>query len=672
MFKREPIEKKEQKIDEIKNKYRENSSINETKNEEKNKISHMHHQKWNAKIDITKWHHKEIKQWWKRPTSKKPWIQAKKWGFKLWGEYIIKSKMRWQRMFPFTKPADALKLNWPEIEKNPAWKTPRDTLRILCFWGLEQVWINCMWFEYNDEILVVDMWLQFPNQYDHGINFRVPDLSYLNGKKVVWIAITHGHIDHIWAIPSLISLFPKGTPIFATPMAFELIKMKQKPYGFAPSLHLYSREKAVNIWSHFNALPFVVDHSIPDSIGLMITTPAWRLVHTWDWKFDNNPPEFRPSTNYKTLESIWKMWVKMLLSDSTNANMDWLSISEKEIITPLEQIFEKANWRIITATFASLIDRIALIIKISEKMWRKVVLLWKWMNDYMAIAKKLWYVMHNPETIISMDEAKDYPDDKLTICCTWAQWERYAALMRLATWESKDTELKSWDTVVFSSSVIPWNERWVQELFWFCKEKWAKIFHYRSTNIHAWGHARKEDVKKMIDLIKPEYFMPIYGERYLLFENADVARDMWYSEDKIIIWENGLVIDFKKESKVEKAGHIPARYTTVDGNMVWMTTQRETMQRFQMQNSGAVFITLIKSWDKLSIKMSTLGLPSFERHLQDLKKKILENIQINIKANKNILADQFKASKFLRRKIEWVIFSEIGKEPIVELHIIAK
>jgi ribonuclease J len=164
-----------------------------------------------------------------------------------------------------------------------------------------------------------------------------------------------------------------------------------------------------------------------------MNTPAGRIVHTGDWKFDNNPPEFRPSTNYKTLESFGKMGVKLLLSDSTNAFMTGSSISEKEIVTPLEEIFEGAKGRVITATFSSIIDRIALIISISEKMGRKVVLIGKGMNDYMTIAKKLGYVRHKPDTLITMDEANELPDDMVTVCCTGAQGERYAALMRIAT-----------------------------------------------------------------------------------------------------------------------------------------------------------------------------------------------------------------------------------------------
>jgi len=467
----------------------------------------------------------------------------------LWDPYIYWKKRKWLKSFPFVKPRDAFNDVYNKIDKKKFNPLEKDDLRILCFWWFEQVWMNCIWFEYRDEILIVDMWLQFPDMYSRWINFRIPDLNYLKSKKIVGIAITHWHIDHIWAIPYIAKVIWENVPIFATPMAYELIKMKQEDFNYKPKMQLYERDKRVSIWKYFSTIPFVVDHSIPDSVWLYIKTPIWNIVHTWDWKFDKTPPAHRPSVCYKTLESFWNVWVKMLLSDSTNAMLEWFSMSEKEVIEPLSEIFAKAKWRIITATFASLTDRIVLMIKISHKLWRKVVLLWKWMNDYMTIAKKLWYTQYPEDVIISMEQADKLPPNKVTICCTWAQWERYAALMRMATWESKDTSLMRSDTVVFSSSVIPWNERSVQELFWLCKEQGVDIHHYKWSQIHAWWHAKKEDIKHMLDLIRPEYFMPIYGEKIMIHENAEVAKNAWYKEDKIIIANNWECIDINKDIK---------------------------------------------------------------------------------------------------------------------------
>lgn len=580
--------------------------------------------------------------------------------------FVYRKRMKNPKKFPFVKPQDAFFKTYP-FARNKAQKTRKGVVRVLAFGWLEQVWINCMWFEYNNQVLIVDMGLQFPDAYSNWISFRVPDLSYLKNKKVVWIAITHGHIDHIWGIPHLIRQFGKWVPIFATPMAYELIRMKQKQFGYMPNVIEYNRDKMVAAGDYFSMIPFVVDHSIPDSIGLMINTPNGRIVHTWDWKFDQTPPEFRPSVNYKTLESFGKMGVKMLLSDSTNAFMPWSSISEKEVITPLEDIFAGANGRVITATFASIIDRIALIINISEKFGRKVVLLWKGMNDYMTIAKKLGYVRHKPDTLITMEEADNLPDDKVTICCTWAQGERYAALMRIATWESRDTSFKEGDTVIFSSSVIPWNERSVQELFGLCLEAKTTIHHYRSTNIHAWGHARNEDVKKMLELIQPEYFMPIYGERYMLHENAKIAISQGFEEDKVIVWRNWETFEINEEGKVEKSGFIRANYITVDGGLVWMTKEKEIHEREQMKDSGILIISISKTSKWSFVGIETVGLPDFENSLKYLKDKVNNEVKALVQRDKWFFKDIAKSTRHVEKRIWNLVYQEIEKEPIVKV-----
>jgi ribonuclease J len=232
-------------------------------------------------------------------------------------------------------------------------------------------------------------------------------------------------------------------------------------------------------------MPFTVDHSIPDSVGLLIETPVGRFVHTGDWKFDRNPLPYRPSTNYELLESIGNRGVRALLSDSTNAHLKGSSISESEVIESIEDIFAEASGRVITATFSSIIDRVMIIIAAAERFNRKVVLLGRGMNNYMDIAMKLGYARPKPGTIITMEDANRLPDSEVTICCTGAQGERYAALMRIATGESKDTFLKSDDTVVFSSSVIPGNERSVQGLFDIILAQGPRIYQYKESEIHA-------------------------------------------------------------------------------------------------------------------------------------------------------------------------------------------
>ncbi|MCT4616990.1 MAG: ribonuclease J [Candidatus Gracilibacteria bacterium] len=661
----ESVKRSQKLIDDIKNKYRNN---NDNKSTASANTQEGNKQNNNSKLKVVRKVENKNNNNNNKGNNKKnnPRGNFNKNRVSLGESYIYKKKRKNPKKFPFSTPAEAYSKHHP-MKKQGAKKTPKNTLRVIAFGGFEQVGINCIGFEYNNEVLVVDMGLQFPDQYSFGINFRVPDLTYLKDKKVVGIAITHGHIDHIGGIPHLIKQFGKGVPIFATPMAYELIKMKQSDFGYSPLMFEYNKDSGVNIGTYFNALPFVVDHSIPDSVGLLISTPAGRIVHTGDWKFDQDPPDFRPSVNYKTLESFGAMGVKMLLSDSTNSFMTGASISEKTIVEPLEEIFSKANGRIITATFASIIDRIALIIKTSEKLGRKVVLLGKGMNDYMNIAKKLGYVKHKPDTLISMEEADVLPDHMVTICCTGAQGERFAALMRIATGESKDTKFQKGDTVVFSSSVIPGNERSVQELFGLCLEAGVDIHHYRTSNIHAGGHARQEDIKKMINLIKPEYYMPIYGERYMLHENAKIASGLGFNDDKILVLRNGETVEFNKDSKVEKSGFVKTRYVSVDGGLVGMTRENHLHERKQLQDSGVIVVAITKKANTYKTEIIASGLPNINKDLANLKKKINDKAIEMMHNDKKISEDIEKGRKHLAKKLGALIYQEIEKEPIVKI-----
>jgi ribonuclease J len=529
---------------------------------------------------------------------------------------------------------------------------------------MEQVGLNCMGFEYEDEMIIIDMGIQFPDQYQYGINSSIPDLSYCRGKKVVWACITHGHIDHIGWVYYLMEQLGRTTPLYATPMAYELIKLKQADMGAAlPNIREYTRYEPIQVGKYFQITPFVVDHSIPDSVGLVIETPVGRFVHTGDWKFDKSPLPNRPSTNYEYLENLGKLWVRALFSDSTNAHLLGSSISESAVVHSMEDIFEKASGRVITATFSSIIDRVMLIISTAEKYNRKIVLLGRSMNNYIDIAIKLGYVRPQPGTIISMEDAARLPDNQVTICCTGAQGERYAALMRIVTGESRETTLKSDDTIIFSSSVIPGNERAVQGLFDLITQQGPKIHHYKESEIHAGWHAKEEDTKKMITLIKPEYYIPIYGYTHMLRWNTRNAYDLGYTKDKVIVMKNGKILEFTKEDVRETDEYVSKKLMTVDGRMVGYTSERELHDRFQISSQGVLVIGIVKKSSGFAIKYQTIGLPAVET-LPTLEKSL--DIAI-----KEILRDiaRFKDAEafttHVERKACDICLHEIAKEPKV-------
>lgn len=577
--------------------------------------------------------------------------------------FMFEDSFRPRKSFPFLTPQQALKKHL-HVHEDRVKHIEKDTFRVIPFGGTEQVGLNCMGFEYNDEIIIVDMGLQFGDQYQLGINCSIPDLSYCKGKKVVGVWITHGHIDHIGGVYYLMEQLGRNTPIYSPAMAYELIKLKQTEMKAPLSkMFEYSCYKPVQIGKYFQITPFVVDHSIPDSTGLLIETPVGRFVHTGDWKFDTNPLPYRPSTNYEFLESLGKRWVTALFSDSTNAHLVGSSISESEVINSMEEIFKKAKNRVITATFSSIIDRVMLIISTAEKYGRKVVLMGRSMNNYIDIAIKLGYVRPKPGTLISMEEANKLPDDQVTICCTGAQGERYAALMRIVTGESRDTSLKPTDTIIFSSSVIPGNERAVQGLFDLITQQWAKIHHYKESEIHAWGHAREEDTKKMIRLINPKYYVPIYGYPHMLRGNARNAYDLGYKEENVAILKNGKILEFTKEWMRETNQFAPHKLVTIDGKMVGYTGEKELHDRLQISSQGVVVVAISKRSGVYHIKYSSVGLPPIE-NIPNLERHISTALQ-DILKDLSRFKDAEAFAKYAERKVGDIILHDIAKEPKV-------
>ncbi len=577
--------------------------------------------------------------------------------------FLFEDSFRPKRSFPFLTPVQALK-KFLHIPEEKVRSLAKETLRIIPFGGTEQVGLNCMGFEYEDEMIIIDMWLQFADQYQYGINASIPDLTYCRWKKIVGTCITHGHIDHIWAIYYLMEQLGRDTPLYATAMAYELIKLKQADMkATLTKLSEYVRYRPIQLGKHFQITPFVVDHSIPDSVGLLIETPVGRFVHTGDWKFDKSPLPNRPSTNYEWIEALGKRWVRGLFSDSTNAHLLGSSISESTVIHSIEEIFEKAPGRVITATFSSIIDRVMLIISTSEKYGRKVVLLGRSMNNYIDIAIKLGYVRPKPGTIITMEEAAKLPDNQITICCTGAQWERYAALMRIVTGESRETTLKSDDSIIFSSSVIPGNERAVQWLFDLITQQGPRIHHYKESEIHAGWHAKEEDTKKMITLLSPEYYIPIYGFPHMLRGNARNAYDLGYAKSKVPILRNGKILEFTKETMRETDEYTSKKLITIDGRMVGYTTERELHDRYQISGQGVLVIGISKKSGGFTIKYETVWLPmvanvpGLERALDGVIKNILKDL--------STFKDATSFSDHVERKACDVMLYEIGKEPKV-------
>lgn len=476
-------------------------------------------------------------------------------------------------------------------------KTSKDKLRIIPLGGMEEVGRNMMVFEYNEDIIIVDMGLQFPEEDMHGIDYIIPNTAYLKDKRenIKGVIITHGHYDHIGAIPH--SMGRLGNPsIYTAPLTRGMIIKRQEDFPHAPKLDINDVKIDDKLkLGCFEVEFFHVNHNIPDSMGVVIHTPVGTIVHTGDFKIDRNPINEKPIDLGK-ITKLGKDGVLMLLADSTDAETPGHSLSESEIQQNLEEIINNIDGRIIVATFASLLTRVQEVITLAERAGRKVAVDGYSMRTNVEIAKELGYLKVKKGTLIKPQEANDLPDKEVLILCTGAQGEGNAVLMRLANDQHKFLKMHPTDTIIFSSSVVPGNERSVQNLRDVLCRKGAKVVHYKMMDVHAGGHAPSEDLKIIHNLLKPKYFMPIEGNYYMLKIHSELAQESGIKPENIVIPNNGqVVLVDKKEIKSTKE-QVPANYVMVDGLGVGDVGQVVLRDRQTMAQDGMfVIIALIDS-----------------------------------------------------------------------------
>lgn len=442
----------------------------------------------------------------------------------------------------------------------------QQNLRIIPLGGLGEVGRNMMLLEYERKILIIDMGLRFPEEDMPGIDYIIPNISYLQGrqKDIVGIAFTHGHYDHIGAVPYLIDKLGNPT-IFASVLTRGIILKRQEDFPQAPKLNI----EIVKHGSKVNLSPFKIEffrqnHNIADNLGLFVNTPVGNIIHTSDFKFDPSPVNDLP-TDFEKLKEFGSRGVLLLMSDSTGAEEPGHSFSEKEIFGNLDKIFQGAKGRIIAATFASLINRLQQIITLSEKYGRKVAVDGYSMKTNVEICKALGYIKSKKGTLINVKEIAEFPDSKITLLCTGAQGEGQAVLMRIANKEHKFVRIKKGDSVIFSSSVIPGNERTVQIMKDEILRQGAKVFHYRMMDIHAGGHAQQEELEKMIKILKPRFFIPLHGQYSMLAEHAEIAKAAGLSENNVVVAENGHIVNLSRDKIFIEKERIQSNYVMVDG-----------------------------------------------------------------------------------------------------------
>ena len=443
----------------------------------------------------------------------------------------------------------------------------RKRLKITPLGGLGEVGKNMTLFELDGKILIIDMGLKFPGESVPGVDYIIPNISSLKGreKDILGVLFTHGHYDHIGAIPYLIEKLG-NPPIFASPLTRGLIIKRQEEFPLGPKLDITEVKSGSQIkLEQFKIEFFHMNHNIMDNLGIFIETPVGKIVHSSDFKFDETPINDQP-TDFRKLKELGTRKIDLLMIDSTGAESEGSSLSERVIMDNLDEIFMGSKGRVIAATFASLINRIQQVIALSEKHGRKVVIEGNGMKVNVEICRRLKYITTKKGTIINSKEISDYPDNRITILCTGAQGEERAALMRIASGEHKNIRLKKGDTIIFSSSVIPGNERVVQELKDDILRQGTKVFHYKMMDIHAGGHAYQDELSRMIEIIKPKYLMPIHGQYSMFVSLKNMAIDrLNFPEKNIVIAENGNIVNLSRRGVALSKKKVPVNYVMVDG-----------------------------------------------------------------------------------------------------------
>lgn len=496
-----------------------------------------------------------------------------------------RQKMPKRPFFPRRKKEEVKKF----IQQSPADKK----LRIMALGGLEEVGRNCAIIEYDNEIIIVDLGIQFAEENMPGVDFVIPNIDYLKGKErnIKAVAITHGHLDHVGAASYIL---PKigNPPVYAPALAKGIMDRRHEEFATREKLNIKAVQPGDIVKLGRMQLEFFhVNHNIPDSMGIAIYTPEGIVIHTGDFKFDHSPIGDLPA-NIAAIAKYHDMNVIALMCDSMSCENKGYAVSEKEIMANLDTIFAQSKGRMIVGMFSSHLGRMQQVLYLAKKYGRKVAMEGRSMRNYTEIAHSLKKIDMDPKILVETQEVNRLPDDRVLILTTGAQGEENSALMRMANGEHRFISLKKGDTVVFSSSVIPGNERSVQNLRDNLYRFGTKVINYKMMDIHSGGHGWSEDNKLMIRLVNPKYFIPIHGQVYQRAINAEIAESIGFPAANIFLPDNGQIMEFKGGKGVVTQNKVNADHVMVDGLGVGDVSSVVLRDREQLAEDG-MFVVMM-------------------------------------------------------------------------------
>lgn len=547
----------------------------------------------------------------------------------------------------------------------------KDVLRIIPIGGCEEVGRNMTIFEYGDDIVILDMGVQFPEEDMPGIDYVIPNAKYLAGKesRIRGVIFSHGHLDHIGAAPILLEKIG-NPPIVAMPLTLAMIKHRQEDYKKGTSGKLKTiTVKGLNdviALGNFTARFFQVEHSIMDSMGTILETPVGTVLHAGDWTMER---EADGSTHirYEQLQQVKRPSVLML--ESLGAIREGRHATHEELYNNLTDILQNAPGRVILATFASQVERVKWVIEAAQKLGKFVALAGYGIKMNIEIACELGYVKTDKGVLIDVREIDRYPENKIVIVCTGAQGEENAALNRISSGEHKDVRFRKNDTVIFSSSVIPGNERTVQRLKDNIYRQVDHVIHGDLMDVHVSGHGTRRDIVDMLSQVKPDYYIPVYANHFFLKEARNLAVKNGFPSDKIFVPDNGTVIELSKENLRVLPKKVPSEYVFVDGLGVSDSQHVVLRDRQVLAEDG--MIVVIATVDSKSgkfiqnpdiISRGFVFLKDNKELIEDIRHKVKKMV---IESNPLQWADTNQIRNDIRDKIGQFIFTRTEKRPMV-------
>lgn len=552
-----------------------------------------------------------------------------------------------------------------------------DKVRVLPLGGQEEVGRNMSAFFYREDIVIIDCGLQFPEMDMFGVDYVIPDVSFLEDKtsRIRGILITHGHLDHIGALQHILPKL-KFPPVYGTPLTIGLIKKRLEEFGLQNKVKLIeiknpSTDK-IKLGKYFNAEFFRVNHSIPDGVGICLNTPVGNIIHTGDFKFDFTPSD-ELNADFGKIAELGKRGVLLAFADSTNAEKPGYTISEKIVNQNLERTIEKAKGRIILATFSSLIGRIQHIVNAANRSGRKVFLSGRSMIANMEMAEKLGYLKAPQGLIRTLDKGvkiNEMPANKIMILCTGSQGEELSALTRISLDEHPTIKIKDGDTVIFSSTPIIGNERSVVSVTNNLLRLGANVITNKHLDVHTSGHASQEDLKLMHSLLKPKYLVPVHGELHMRHAHKAVATSIGIAENNILLLDNGDVLELSPDKTVRKSkSKVRVNNIMIDGLGVGDIGASVLREREIMSENGVVMIVL-RAYEKSGKLVSDPDVISRGFvYMKESSAIVADTKQVAKKAYEDLLASGKKDYKEVRKEVSRAVAKfirqRIDREPLI-------